>query len=113
MAHYFDKNKDGKVDGKELKGLKIWADKNGNGRTDKGELQSLKKHNITSLNTSFDQKDMSSQYGTTTETTEQVSRERVAGYETTLENVFQGWRDDFSFALFGGSAGSVWGGGCY
>jgi hypothetical protein len=106
LAHYFDKNKDGKVDGKELRGLKVWVDKNGDGKTQKGELQSLKKHNITSLNTKFKSKDMSSTFGTTKETTENVTKERVAGYETTLEHIFAGWRDDFSFFFFGGGARS-------
>lgn len=67
LAYYFDKNKDGKVEGDELAGLQVWADKNGNGKTDKGELQSLGQHNISSLSTQFENKDMSSQYGTTKE----------------------------------------------
>lgn len=108
LGHYFDKNKDGKVDGKELKGLQIWADANANGKVDKGELQSLARHNVTSLNTKFNADDMSSQYGTTKETTEQVEKQRFTGWETTLEHVFAGWRDDFSFAFAGGAS---WGGG--
>lgn len=111
LAHYFDKNEDGKVTGKELKGLKIWKDANGNGKTDKGELQSLKGHNITSLNTKFKEDDMSADYGTTKETVEKVQRERLKGYDTTFENVFSGWQDNFSFALFGGASQNQWAGG--
>lgn len=63
LAHYFDKNGDGVVKGNELKGLKIWEDRNGDGVTQQGELVDLAKHGIKSLNTSFDEKDMSSSYG--------------------------------------------------
>ena len=107
LAHYFDKNKDGQVNGEELKGLKVWADKNGNGKVEKGELKAVSAHNISSLNTNYNSQEMTSNFGTRTETTEEVQRQRFAGWETTLRNVFAGWRNDFSFGLFGGA--SHWG----
>ncbi|NMO19829.1 hypothetical protein, partial [Pyxidicoccus fallax] len=62
LSKYFDKDGNGRVEGKELKGLKIWEDRNGDGVTQKGELVSLASHGISSLNTRFKSKDMSSSY---------------------------------------------------
>ncbi len=64
LSHYFDRNKDGTVTGEELRGLKIWEDRNGDGVTQDGELVELARHNITSLNTSFNASDMRSSFGT-------------------------------------------------
>lgn len=62
LSKYFDKNKDGRVEGSELKGLKIWEDRNGDGVTQKGELVDLASRNIKKLNTSFNARDMSSSF---------------------------------------------------
>lgn len=62
LAKYFDKDHNGKVEGDELNGLKIWEDRNGDGLTQKGELVELKDRGITSLNVNFDPNDMSSQF---------------------------------------------------
>jgi hypothetical protein len=62
LSHYFDKDKDGTVQGSELKGLKIWEDRNGDGITQKGELVELAQHGISKLNTQFNEQDMSSSY---------------------------------------------------
>lgn len=63
LSHYFDKDGDGKVQGEELKGLKIWEDRNGDGITQQGELVELAKHGISQLNTNYKPGDMSSSYG--------------------------------------------------
>lgn len=47
----FDKNKDGIINGNELKHAKFWTDKNGNGKTDKGELRTAAQMNIVSIDT--------------------------------------------------------------
>lgn len=49
LAALYDKNKDGKVSGDEMKGLQVWADKNADGKVQDGELQSLVQHDITSF----------------------------------------------------------------
>ena len=117
LAHYFDKNKDGVVKGEELKGLQIWKDANGDAKVDAGELQSLKQHKLTSLNTKFNAKDMSSSYNTQHVTTRDV--ERVHGRWTTgFRDVFAGWQNHLQMSLYGGAFGaghscghSPWGGG--
>lgn len=63
LAHYFDKDRNGKVQGDELKGLKIWEDRNGDGVTQQGELVALEKHQVRELNTRFNEADMSSTFG--------------------------------------------------
>lgn len=108
LAHYFDKNGDGKVRGKELKGLQIWADQNANGKVDKGELQSLKQHDINMLNTSFNEKDMSSSYNMRHVDTKEVQRYEMGMYST-LQNVFAGWQNNFSMSMFGGMYGGGYG----
>ena len=45
-----DENMDGRVSGKELKGLFVWQDRNGNARADIGELKSLQEVGVTELN---------------------------------------------------------------
>lgn len=62
LAKYFDQDGNGKVEGAELNGLKIWEDRNGDGVTQDGELVDLASHGVTSLDTSFDPDDMSSSY---------------------------------------------------
>ncbi|MEL6343929.1 MAG: hypothetical protein AAFV53_12420, partial [Myxococcota bacterium] len=47
LAFYFDKNKDGVVNGAELNGLKIWTDDNADAQTDPGELKELSVYGIT------------------------------------------------------------------
>ncbi len=49
LAAMYDRNRDGKVTGEELKGLQIWADSNADGKVQEGELQSLAQHDISSL----------------------------------------------------------------
>ena len=44
-----DENLDGRLSGKELKGLSVWQDRNGNARVNEGELKSLKELGITEL----------------------------------------------------------------
>ncbi len=62
LAKYFDKDGNGRVEGRELKGLKIWEDRDGDGVTDKGELVSLSSRGINQLSTQFNRKDMSSSF---------------------------------------------------
>lgn len=62
LAKYFDKDGNGRVEGRELKGLKIWEDRNGDGVTNKGELVSLGSRGIQQLSTRFNAKDMSSSF---------------------------------------------------
>ncbi|MBT9582908.1 hypothetical protein IV102_06135 [bacterium] len=50
LAALYDKNHDGRVNGEELNGLKVWADANADGQVQQGELQSLQQHNITNFN---------------------------------------------------------------
>ena len=47
----FDKNKDGKISGDELKKARFWTDANGNGKTDKGELKTAAQMNIVGIDT--------------------------------------------------------------
>jgi Ca2+-binding EF-hand superfamily protein len=62
LAHYFDKDGDGVVEGEELVGLMIWVDEDADGKTDPGELRELKDYRITSLKTGFDPKTMESSF---------------------------------------------------
>ncbi len=62
LAKHFDKDGNGRVEGQELKGLKIWEDRDGDGVTDKGELVDLASRGITRLNTNFNASDMSSSF---------------------------------------------------
>lgn len=62
LAKHFDKDGNGRVEGRELKGLKIWEDRDGDGVTDKGELVDLASRGITRLSTNFNASDMSSSY---------------------------------------------------
>lgn len=67
LAYYFDKNKDGSVDGSELDGLKIWEDRDGDGITDEGELVALSSHDVVSFdvkNANNPNAEFSSTYGT-------------------------------------------------
>lgn len=57
LAHYFDANHDGTIDGDELEGLQVWVDENGDGVVQDGELQSLEEHGIISLNVDSYNKD--------------------------------------------------------
>lgn len=50
LAALYDKNRDGVVNGEELRGLQVWVDSNADGKVQEGELQSLDQHNITSFN---------------------------------------------------------------
>ena len=62
MAHCFDTNGDGKVNGAELEGLQIWEDRDGDGVTDEGELVSLDTHGIFEFSLDFTEEDMESSY---------------------------------------------------
>jgi hypothetical protein len=62
LSKYFDKDGNGRVEGNELKGLKIWEDRNGDGVTDKGELVDLASRGVTRLSTSHNPYDMSSTF---------------------------------------------------
>lgn len=62
LAKYFDKDGNGRVEGQELKGLKIWEDRDGDGVTDKGELVDLASRGVSRLNTNFNPNDMSSSF---------------------------------------------------
>jgi len=63
LADLFDKNRDGKVSGDELKGLQMWVDANADGKVQEGELQSLKQHNLTSFDVAnYDAKTMEGSY---------------------------------------------------
>ena len=52
LAALHDTNKDGKISGKELEGLKIWKDSNADGKVQEGEFESLAKYGITSFDVS-------------------------------------------------------------
>jgi hypothetical protein len=65
LAAYFDQNRDGAVDQRELQyaqaaGVAVWKDTNGNAKTEAGELQSLDQNGVRALGTQFDPRDMSS-----------------------------------------------------
>jgi len=60
LSHYFDRNRDGRVEGAELQGLQIWEDRNGNATVEAGELVGLEVHDIRALTTSFDASSMHS-----------------------------------------------------
>ena len=68
--HYFDTNKDGKLDknDKEFSKFNVWQDKNQNGVSDKGELKSLDEAGIVSIGLASDNK------------AEMVKGNRVFGY---------------------------------
>lgn len=109
LAFYFDKNKDGKVEGTELAGLQVWKDANGDGKTDAGELQQLSQHNITSLDVAnIDRSNMESTFNKTTTSFQDVTRT-----ETTWQDVHQrelvGYRPTYNVNMFGGMFGAQWG----
>jgi hypothetical protein len=62
LAFYFDHDKNGKVEGQELAGLKIREARDGDGITDAGELVALSVHNIMHFSTVHGQ-DLSSTAG--------------------------------------------------
>lgn len=62
LQKYFDKDGNGRVEGQELKGLKIWEDRNGDGTTQAGELVDLSSRGINRLGTGFNPNDMSSSF---------------------------------------------------
>ncbi|MBN1205291.1 MAG: hypothetical protein JXB05_10235 [Myxococcaceae bacterium] len=62
LQKYFDKDGNGRVEGSELKGLKIWEDRNGDGTTQAGELVDLGSRGISRLSTRFNPNDMSSSF---------------------------------------------------
>ncbi|NMO17388.1 hypothetical protein HPC49_06545 [Pyxidicoccus fallax] len=62
LSKYFDKDGNGRVEGNELQGLKVWEDRNGDGVTQKGELVDATSRGINSLNTQFNYADMGSSY---------------------------------------------------
>lgn len=81
LGHYFDKDKNGKVEGRELSGLQIWKDNNANGKVESGELQSLQQHNITSFDVkNYGKKSMEGSYETTQTTYRDVERTRLTGF---------------------------------
>ena len=51
LSVMFDKDKNGWVEGEELKGIAIWTDKNSDGICDDGEIKPLSDFNITRINT--------------------------------------------------------------
>jgi hypothetical protein len=63
LAHYFDKDGNGIIEGDELQGLQIWMDENGDGVTDPGELKSLSDFGINQLDVrNIDYSDYSSSF---------------------------------------------------
>lgn len=54
-----DDNRDGWLQGRELKGIALWNDRNGNGKSDGGEVVSAQKWGIAAIKTSFDEKSSS------------------------------------------------------
>ncbi|MBM3463147.1 MAG: hypothetical protein FJX76_13675 [Armatimonadetes bacterium] len=61
LAHHFDKDRNGKVEGAELAGFKVWKDGSADGKVQDGELQSLGQHNINSFDVAnINRNDMSS-----------------------------------------------------
>lgn len=102
LAAHFDKNHDGKVEGCELKGLKIWKDQNGDAKVDQGELQELSAHNITSFDVSnINEADMSSHFTRTETRTEEVKRSETTWHERQVP-VFRGFEDIYRTNVFGG-----------
>lgn len=82
LGHYFDKNKDGKVNGDELKGLQVWKDTNADGTVDKGELQSLKEHKINEFDVSnYDKSSMEGSLNRQTVETTEVEKTRLVGFQ--------------------------------
>ena len=107
LAHYFDKNKDGKVEGDELKGLQIWKDTNADGKVDKGEMEQLSQHNIQSLDVKgYDKKTMEGGFNKQTTTYKDVQKQVLAGYSEQHSQQLVGYQDNYSVNQYGG----VWGG---
>jgi len=112
LAHYFDRNKDGRVEGDELKGLQIWKDSNADGKVDKGELEQLSKYDITSFDVKgYDKKTMESSFNTQKTTRTEVTRQALLGFSEQHSRQFVGYQNSFTVAqfsaLFGGGYG--WG----
>jgi hypothetical protein len=102
LAAMHDKNKDGKITGKELESLQVWKDTNADGVVQKGELQSLAKHGITSFDVSnYNSKTMEGSYGTNEQTIPYMAMALVGG----------GFGGQFGGNLLGGqSYGNQFGG---
>lgn len=112
LAHHFDKNKDGKVNGDELKGLQIWKDADADGVVDKGEMESLKKYGINEFDVSnYNKKTMEGSFNKQTTTTREVTKQRFAGWETSYENKFRGFEETLSMSFGGFGFGGGFGGG--
>lgn len=117
LAHHFDKNKDGKVEGDELKGLKIWKDSNADGKVDAGELQELSQYNISSFDVkNYDGKTMEGSYSTSTTTYKDVQKTVLTGYKEEHIRQLVGYKDEYQVNTWGGAWGANygwnnWGGG--
>ena len=61
LGHYFDKDGNGVVEAKEMKGLMFWID-DGDGKTEAGELQPLSKFGITEIRIPADDKTLKTEY---------------------------------------------------
>ena len=61
LGHYFDKDGNGVVEAKEMKGLMFWID-DGDGKTEQGELQPLSKFGITEIRIPADDKTLKTEY---------------------------------------------------
>ncbi len=104
MAHYFDKNRDGRVEGDELRGLQIWKDANADGKVDAGEMQSLSQHGITSFDVkNINRGDMSSTFNKQTTTYHDVETQVLAGYSHYHTRELAGYQDQWAMLLMGGS----------
>lgn len=102
LATHFDKNGDGKVEGCELRGLKVWKDQNGDAKVDAGELQELSEHNITSLDVkNINRSDMSSSFNRTETHTYDVHRSETTWHHHQVP-VFRGYQDVYNVNMFGG-----------
>ncbi len=110
LAHYFDKNQDGKVEGDELKGLQIWKDADADGKVDKGELEQLSKYNINSFDVKgYDKKTMEGSYNTQTSTTTEVQRQAFFGFSEQHYRQLVGFQNNFTVNQFAGVFGGSYG----
>lgn len=111
LAALHDTNKDGKISGKELEGLKIWKDSNADGVVQEGEFLSLASQGITSFDVrNYNGETMEGSYKTTTAKATTGSRPRPLPYMS-FGMAGAGFGGAFAGVGFGGAfAGTSFGG---
>lgn len=102
LSEHFDRNRDGRVEGSELRGLKVWKDRDADGKVDKGEMRAATRHGITGIDVeNVRRKDMSSTFDRE-KTTYQDVQDWFACFCGGWSRQLVGYQDSWSAGAWGG-----------